>query len=260
MRKYMALTLAVVCILGLIGCKADGTTDTVELGRLPYEATVSFHDMTFKKSDLSQETLEWLEKYNALSLDEQLATSYIPNDLYKLCGYSGAEDTTANDIILKSPPVLTVVCGEETVEALRGTTSWLYQNEDGTGSGIEADSMHPLQAKEYMTQLDLIPTPISSIDPLKAYLQWNTIPDKVLVRCWNEEYWGQSTAESEEIPVSILMIDSNFETAPIISVELKDGNYIYEVVAEWNSSEMYGGTAYYSFYTVKPDMKWQPIG
>lgn len=126
--------------------------------------------------------------------------------------------------------------------------------------GIEADSLHPLQAKEYMAPLDLIPTPISSIDPFKAYLQWNTIPANVLVRCWNEECWGQFTAESEEIPVSILMIDSNIETAPIVSVELKDGNYIYEVVAEWNSSEKYSGKAYYSFYTIKPTMKLQPIG
>jgi hypothetical protein len=136
----------------------------------------------------------------------------------------------------------------------------MYQNEDGTGTGIESDSMHPLQAKEYMTPLELIPTTISSIDPLIAYLQWDTIPDKVVVRCWSEEHWGQPTAESEEITVSTLMIDSNIETTPIISVELKDGNYIYEVVAEWNSAEKYSGTAYYSFYTIKPTMRLQPIG
>ena len=183
----------------------------------------------------------------------------LPETDIESSGATEGTETVPNETILKEPPVLTVVCGNKTAEALRGTTSWMYQNEDGTSTSFEADSMHPLQAKEYMTPLDIIPIPISSIDPLKADLQWNTIPDKVLVRCWNEEYWGQSTAESEEIPVRILMIDSNIETAPIVSIGLKDGNYIYEVVAEWNSAEKYSGTAHYSFYTIKPTMELQPI-
>ena len=32
-------------------------------------------------------------------------------------------------------------------------------------------------------------------------------------------------------------------------IELKGGNYIYEVIAEWDSSGKYGGKACYSFYT-----------
>lgn len=55
--------------------------------------TVSFHDKTFNKSDLSQETLEWLEKYNGLTEVEQLSISSIPADLYKLCGYGDAGET-----------------------------------------------------------------------------------------------------------------------------------------------------------------------
>jgi len=58
--------------------------------------TVSFHDKTFNKADLSTETLEWLEKYNAMSEDEQLAISYIPADLYELCGYGEAENGEIN--------------------------------------------------------------------------------------------------------------------------------------------------------------------
>lgn len=58
--------------------------------------TVSFHDKTFNKADLSAETLEWLEKYNAMSEDEQLAISYIPADLYELCGYGEAENGEVN--------------------------------------------------------------------------------------------------------------------------------------------------------------------
>ena len=58
--------------------------------------TVSFHDKTFNKADLSAETLEWLEKYNAMSEDEQLAISYIPADLYELCGYGEAKNGEVN--------------------------------------------------------------------------------------------------------------------------------------------------------------------
>ena len=58
--------------------------------------TVSFHDKTFNKADLSAETLEWLEKYNAMSEDEQLAISYIPADLYELCGYGEAVNGEIN--------------------------------------------------------------------------------------------------------------------------------------------------------------------
>lgn len=57
--------------------------------------TVSFHDKTFNKAELSEETLEWLERYNKLRETEQLAISSIPSDLYKLCGYAEAEDIKA---------------------------------------------------------------------------------------------------------------------------------------------------------------------
>ncbi len=43
---------------------------------------VEFHGQMFNKSDLSEETLEWLEWYNSLSSEEQLAVSSIPADLY----------------------------------------------------------------------------------------------------------------------------------------------------------------------------------
>ena len=43
---------------------------------------VEFHGQLFNQSDLSEETLEWLEWYNSLSPEEQLAVSSIPADLY----------------------------------------------------------------------------------------------------------------------------------------------------------------------------------
>lgn len=160
--------------------------------------------------------------------------------------------TSQETNVLEEPPALTVIYGENnSIEALRGTTSWKYQNEDGTWAGFEADSIHPLEAKEYMPCLKLLPVISSSGSHLKVTMQWDAAPDKTSVRCWNEKDWGQPDAESEELQVCTLLVDSNVETAPITSVELKDGNYIYEVIAEWNSHEEYNGIARYSFYTVK---------
>ena len=151
------------------------------------------------------------------------------------------------DLILEEPPILTVICGKESVEALRGTSSWTYENDNGKLMGIESDSMHPLQAKEYMKPLKLIPTQYSSIEPLKAYLQWDVVPDWVVVRYWSEESWGDIEAESEMIPA--LMMDSDVNIGPIFPIDLKKGNYIYEVIADSKSYEKFSGKAHYSFYT-----------
>ncbi len=161
--------------------------------------------------------------------------------------------TNISDLMLEEPPALTVVCCKESVEALRGTSSWQYENADGTSKAIESDSMHPLQAKKYMTPLKITYTQYSSVDPLKAYLQWDVAPDWVVVRYWSEESWGEIVAESEMVPV--LMMDSDTDIGAISSMELQDGNYIYEVIADWNSYDKFSGKAHYSFYTEKIDLK-----
>ena len=54
-----------------------------------------FHDNTLKTSELSKETLDWLNWYNECSKEDQLAVSYIPSELYKRCGYPSAGDESA---------------------------------------------------------------------------------------------------------------------------------------------------------------------
>lgn len=58
---------------------------------------IAFHDKVFHKSDLSEETIKWLENYNSLSEEEQLAISSMPAELYELCGYPTAEAMEATD-------------------------------------------------------------------------------------------------------------------------------------------------------------------
>ena len=62
---------------------------------------IVFHDKVFNKSDLSEETIKWLENYNSLSEEEQLAISSIPAELYELCGYPTAEAMEAMDETLE---------------------------------------------------------------------------------------------------------------------------------------------------------------
>ena len=87
MKKLIVLGLALVCVFSLVAC--SNSKDGNE--------TVSFHDKTINKSELSEETLEWLEHYNTLSSEEQLAISSIPADLYKLCGYGNAAEIVADE-------------------------------------------------------------------------------------------------------------------------------------------------------------------
>ena len=44
--------------------------------------TVEFEGQLFNKSDLSEETLEWLEWYNSIPPEKQLAVNSIPAELY----------------------------------------------------------------------------------------------------------------------------------------------------------------------------------
>lgn len=96
MKKLIALVLALVCVMGLVGCFNSA------------KETITFHDKTFIKSELSADTLEWLENYNKLSKDEQLAISYVPADLYELIGYGNATEDIASTEVesIDYPPLV----------------------------------------------------------------------------------------------------------------------------------------------------------
>ena len=142
MKKFTAVVLALVCVMGLMACSArEGGEKTEEVPQ-------------------------------QIQFPENNATSQETN-------------------VLEDPPALTVIYGENnSIEALRGTTSWKYQNEDGAWTGFEADSIHPLAAKEYMPCLELLPVITSSGSHLIVKMQWDAVPDKTSVRCWNEKDWG----------------------------------------------------------------------
>lgn len=128
---------------------------------------------------------------------------------------------------LEEPPALRVTCGDSSAAAWRGTCSWQWGDR-----GMEADSLHPLEAKEFMEPLVVIP------GDRVAELNFNLAPDEVTIRCWSDRHWNDPAAEGEELPVEDL------------SFAMKDGSYIYMVTAEWTTTEDCGGSACYAFYTV----------
>ncbi len=155
-----------------------------------------------------------------------------------------------DDEIINEPPTLTVICNERSIEAIKGTSSWMYEGEDGISQGIMSDSNHPLMLKGHLPVLEMLPTHLGHIDPTQARLQFNAngievTPDEIRISYWKEKHWGNTDAESEEVAFQV--INSN------IFFELKDENCIYEIVAVWNSNEKFSGTVRYSFCTVKPD-------
>lgn len=81
MRKLIALTVALSLLL--IGCASK-------------QETIRFHDRTFVRAELSEETVRWLERYNGLSEKEQMSIDYVPPELL---GLTGGEISASTDAV-----------------------------------------------------------------------------------------------------------------------------------------------------------------
>lgn len=156
-------------------------------------------------------------------------TKYEPCEALNAYANKLLNDENAN-IILEEPPRLTVISDETALDTMLGTYSWLKSNSDGTSTATEADSPHPLDCDELLLKFETTET--------TATLNFTEKPDSILnIQCWNEEHWNNPNANSEKVAIN------KYE------IELKQGGYIYEVVAEWNTEKSgYGGIAHYYFY------------
>lgn len=143
------------------------------------------------------------------------------------------ESSTTQEDPPQEPGELQVRCGETAVDAQRGTFSWFVE-QDGMeeGVGVCADSPHPLQMEGQLPQLN---------GEGEVSLSWDgTAPDKISARCWPDTEWGNTDAESQQIPLE----GDGFA--------LREGGWIYAISAEWDSSEAWGGQAVYFFYGETP--------
>ena len=143
-------------------------------------------------------------------------------------GSNGASRPTS-----EKPPLLQIRDGAgQSAEAVLGTYSWMYDRGNGIWTGVEADSLHPLQMQEYLTPF------VTADDTIE--LLFDVPPQEIAVRCWSDSSWDDPDAPAEEIP-----LDEN-------KLELKSGGYIYEVTARWTGENLAAeGTAYYGIYVIR---------
>ncbi len=192
---------------------------------------------------------------------KRIDTDLIAEMLDSFLSFSPAPDPAAGEVseprIFEISPVLTVNYFDSGYEALRGTTSWTYDLGDGTSSGVEMDCAHPLDSKEIMPVITLFKETFMDSDTFSAELVFGAAPDSLTVRCWSDEYWGRAEeGDVKSEPVNVTAQEPETipgytgTLSPVFSFQLKDGNYIYEIIAEWNRREEYSGTSRYSFYTV----------
>lgn len=152
-----------------------------------------------------------------------------------------------NDEIHDNLPSLTVTYGEESIDKARvGEVSWEYLKEDGSVSTILSDGAHPLDAKQSSPFLTLDPY---ADEPLEIWLQWDLMPDSVLVRYWGEESWGKL----EEEPAGRILLKEKRASDNTYRFEPKEENCIYEVIATWKNAPDYNGKIYYNFHAVITD-------
>ncbi len=159
---------------------------------------------------------------------------------------------------LKLVPALTVTCGENSTEALTGTQKWWYDNGDGTQTSFIADSLHPLQCRDYMTPLILAPS-TKSCQQLTANLHFAVLPDTVTARSWSvDSFYGPGEPVDDgyyEVLVYTLEPEGGTDDVRQFFIELPYGDYVYELTAVWDSYEHFGGEVSYSFYTEAPMLR-----
>ncbi|MCM1190560.1 MAG: hypothetical protein NC541_14860 [bacterium] len=150
---------------------------------------------------------------------------------------TGCQSGQTGNAVLEEPPVLTVTCGETVFDAPQGSYSWQKQNGDGSVTAAEACGVAPLECKGVLSRYET--------DETTAVLRFAEEPDAVIrVLCWSVEHCEDPYADGEEAAVS------GYE------IELKPGEYIYEVAAEWDFKKRgYGGTVYYLFYVEVSDQE-----
>ncbi len=134
------------------------------------------------------------------------------------------------------PPSLTVSNHQSSVNAWRGTHSWTYL-QLGKAVSVNADSPSPIDVKEDLPIIDILPDTRSSINASQIRLDFTSNPNDVKVKIYDFD----TEEEKGEVAISEFN-DSGIEYA-FIAPEDKS---IYEVIAAW---EQWGNesTVHYAF-------------
>ena len=120
----MRLTVAgLILLTGCAGPMAGHTETTASV----QEEMVEFHGVSKAKSELSEDTLKWLQWYDTLSEKEQMAVNFVPTEFITPGSYAIETDESAE---------VPAYAGSLTEEELADTEAlaYYYFTEGSTGS------------------------------------------------------------------------------------------------------------------------------
>lgn len=276
MKKRMPIWMLGMCLgislsVGLTACgRSEAATDPVgiedvsepetdsvrmeavselEDAKVPEgEEMVEFEGNLYHRSELSEDTVKWLEQYHRLPEEARLMMNYIPHELIPSYGADGdravTSETAAADILLTSAPELSLTDPLSSTlnrfAVQSGNYEWTVM-EHGEAQSVAACGMHPLDS--LAEQSDKLKVPhYNKMDAVLFTVSAVIQPDHLLVSRWDDSALGVTETEAEE--------SLEYDDAGMI--ELRPGK-VYEITATWSEERLkergFWGTASYSFIT-----------
>ncbi len=141
-----------------------------------------------------------------------------------LWGNPQKNDPAPAEQAMTAPPALYVSVGDATASASTGSYEWFYANADGTGTGVEACGMHPLESTPYFELL-----PSRGETAVLSFAPGCTLTD-VAIRAWDEAYAGDYENDGKAF------MPDWIRDGDEITVTLPDFGAIYEVTASFDGA------------------------
>ncbi len=153
-------------------------------------------------------------------------------------GIKGREDEPYVPVVMSEPPELTVISPIEEIKASMGTSSWFYQNGDGSNGAKIYDSNHPMSEYFFEAMPRLSNDKFVDVEWAKLAFDFWEAPE-LTIRRWNAELVGQDNVDSLAETVKV-------DDGILFEINQKDC-YVYEVTAVWDDSDGLGGNVTYVF-------------
>lgn len=212
------------------------------------EEMVEFEGNFYPRSELSEDTVKWLEQYHKLPEEARLMMNYIPHELIPAYGADGsravASETATADILLTSAPELSLTdplsstLNRFVVQS--GNYEWTVM-ERGETQSVVACGIHPLDSLAESNDKLRVPH-YNKMDAVLFTVSAVIQPDYLLVSQWDDSALGVTETEAEEC--------LEYDDAGMI--ELRPGK-VYEITVTWSEERLkergFWGTASYSFIT-----------
>ena len=100
MKKYLSIIISLLILTVFTSMNAFAVDN---------KQYVEFHNQSFKISDLSKETLDWLKWYNSLSDDSKEMVNYVPGELLEKSLLSPKGDIAVLELISSSRTLVTAI-------------------------------------------------------------------------------------------------------------------------------------------------------